>query len=111
CGLVPKEYEETRRFDAQEIDTAAVVDWLRAQGIGDEPVKVYWLSDREGISIRLNDFLEFFDELWFPSSDDIVVESQSKMFVIGIDDEEQVQLFLRGQENVSGSNGRDLSLS
>jgi hypothetical protein len=97
-SVVPKGYGEVRRFDARDTEPSAIADWLQAQQLPEEPVKVFWLFDREGISIELKDFLKYFDELWFPSSDDIVVESESTSFVIAIDHEEQVQLFLQGCE-------------
>jgi hypothetical protein len=92
-GSPPREYT-LRNFDAQDKDTAAIADWIRAQLTNDEPVTVLWISDRQGISIGLYDFLLFFDELWYPSSDDVIVESHSGTFVIVIDHEEQVRLFL-----------------
>jgi hypothetical protein len=92
--VIPEGYADVRKFDARDVEPSAIADWLRAQRLPEEPVKVFWSSCREGISIALKDFVTFFDELWFPSSDDILVESESKVFVIAIDHEEQVRLFL-----------------
>src|SRR5437763_8751868 len=68
-GVFANEYEEAHRLDAREIDVASIADWLREQGLSDGPIKLFWLSQCEGISLDLRDFLRFLDELWFPSSD------------------------------------------
>ena len=93
-GFAPTAFREACRLDAQDKDPLFIAKWLLAQKLSDGPVRVVWLSERVGILVSLRDFLDFLDELWYPSSDDIVVESQSGGFVIGIDHEEQVLLFL-----------------
>lgn len=92
---IPREYAEVREFDGRDTGVSAIADWLHAQINVDEQVRTIWLADRAGILISLSDFLQFFDQLWYPSSDDMIVESNSNIFVIVIDHEEQVRLFLR----------------
>lgn len=72
-----------------------MVEWLHTQGVQPEPVNVYWFQQQEGVSLQLGDFLDHLDELWFPASDDVVVESRSGEFVIVIDHEEQLDVFAR----------------
>ena len=82
----------TETFDANYLLTHDIADWLRARGLPNEQVNVFWPSDQEGASLELKDFLEHLDELWFPSSDDVIVESSTKRFMFEIDHEEQVKL-------------------
>lgn len=92
---VLKGYSEERVFDARDTDISMARDWVRVQGILNERVKAYWWYDLEGIYIDLYDFLDNLDELWYPGSDDIIVEADSHKFLLDIDHEEQFRLVLR----------------
>jgi hypothetical protein len=88
-------YSEERFFDARDTDVSTAGAWVRAQGLPNERVKAYWWYDSEAISIELYDFLDNLDELWYPSSDDVTVESESDDFLLDIDHEEQFRLILK----------------
>jgi hypothetical protein len=87
------EYGPPLTFDAREVLPRDIARWLGLHELPNEIVAVMWLSEHEGISMLLSDFLLHIDELWYPSSDDVIVESSSGSFVITIDHEEQARLF------------------
>ncbi|MFN0050615.1 MAG: hypothetical protein ACKV0T_00400 [Planctomycetales bacterium] len=73
------EKERNKWFQCDEFDTSdkspgEVREWLRTLGI-QGPVSVVWIGLGEGIHIDFSDFVHFYDDLWFPSSDDVLVVS------------------------------------
>jgi len=51
-----------------------------------------WVDDRCGISIAYDEAMQFLDELWFPSADDLFIISSDGLAVLFIDHEEQISL-------------------
>ena len=80
---------ETR--DISEDDPEDVRSYLLSLGIpADERVTAVWLSTRAGIALRFADLVRHYDDLWFPSRDDLWVTNQAMSWFVGIDHEELV---------------------
>jgi hypothetical protein len=84
--------DEARHLDASDLDPAEIGNWLSAQGLSNEPVRVYWLNDHQVAVMSMNDLIENLSDLWRPSSDDLVVLPYSSRYMLCIDHEEQVSL-------------------
>jgi hypothetical protein len=85
---------EVRHFDATGALPSEIGDWLVAQEIENEQVAVYWLYDNAAALMMMHDFIKYFDDLWYPSSDDVVVLPMSNQYVLYVDHEEHVYLYI-----------------
>ncbi len=54
----------------------------------DEAVWLIWLVDGAGISILFRDVVQYYDDLWYPSSDDVWVVEESLSWLLEFDHEE-----------------------
>jgi hypothetical protein len=84
---------EVRGFDASDAVPSEISDWIAAQGLGDSIVTVFWPYDGEAALMNTKDVIKNLDDLWYPSSDDLVVLSKSNHFLLDIDHEERVSLY------------------
>jgi hypothetical protein len=77
------------RMDVSEIVRSRVVSWFRGLGIGDDVlVAVVWPALRAGAWLRFGAFVDSFDDLWHPSSDDVLVTDEERTWMITLDHEE-----------------------
>ncbi|MBN2293716.1 MAG: hypothetical protein JXM70_14915 [Pirellulales bacterium] len=59
-------------------------------------VNVIWIGEGEGVVIDYDCFVKFYDDLWFPSSDEVWLSTLDMKLVLQIDHEEQFELFSEG---------------
>jgi hypothetical protein len=118
CRLLPKEFvvetierldsrlperggvEYVRRAvrDVSDDDRQAVVDWVQALDLpAMDWVNVFWIADREGVSMSLNNFIQHYDDLWYPAADDVWICPSSGEWVLEFSHEEEVSLYVRRQ--------------
>ena len=90
CG-----YHRVAEFDATASDREEVIRWFQSLDTPASTVNVYWIEQREGIRLPLNLFVSYFDDLWFPSSHDVVVEDQESRYLFFLDHEEQFSFWQR----------------
>jgi hypothetical protein len=79
--------------DFSSSDPSNIYQWLVNLGINDTQLYVYWVTNIEGIEIALKDFMQFYDELWYPGADDILVTNQSKQWILNLHHEEVFTFF------------------
>lgn len=89
------DFQEKEVFDASDADTIDIVAWLESLSLADDPVRVIWVSHREGCDVSLHNVFRFFDRLWYPSSDDMIVISKNGNYLLQFDHEEQFSLWQR----------------
>lgn len=70
-----------------------IIEWFYKLSIADNLVKIYWHSISEGISTEFETFVGNFDEIWYPSSDDVWITGNTKSWLIQIDHEEKFSFF------------------
>jgi hypothetical protein len=62
-------------FDTSTENSSEIRQWLgkvEMHGVA----AVVWIGLKDGIRIAFKDFICFYDDLWFPSSDDVLLMSQ-----------------------------------
>ncbi len=82
----------TTTFDASDADRDEVIAWMKSLNLGNPVVEVFWLADRAGLAMRLDDFIEHYDDLWFPSADDVCIADAAREWMLEIDHEEKLTL-------------------
>jgi hypothetical protein len=90
----PPEGQLVAQLDATRLKDEEIRDWLKKldiQGL----VTVIWLFEREGIEIDYAIFAQFYDDLWYPSGDDVWVISEDGSRVVQIDHEELFYFYHR----------------
>jgi len=93
ADLDARSHGEVRHFDGRDADLQAMSHWLAAQDLDNEPAIVYWPYDHEAAIMNINDFIKNFDDLWYPSADDVIVLPDSGTHVLFIDHEEYMNLY------------------
>lgn len=58
--------------------------------IGDDWVEVVWPYERAGVRMRFRDFVRYYDDLWYPSSDDLLITNGTKTWLLEVNHEETV---------------------
>lgn len=80
-----------KRVDISDMDPEQVMTVIGILDVpGDEPVLVLWPSYQTGISTLYSEFVKHYDELWYPSSDDVWITDQYYTWLIIFDHEEVV---------------------
>ncbi len=77
-------------FDIADLEPAGVQAMLARLPVEEEWVDVIWPYERAGVEMRYADFVRHYDELWFPSSDDVLVMTDRRDWVLELDHEETV---------------------
>ena len=79
--------------DVSEAELVDVTLWLETLGI-DGDVRVYWVSVREGLEMAFADFAFHWDNLCFPSSDDVwIVGTRNEGWILEWDHEEIFRMY------------------
>lgn len=73
---------ETSDWSSEEVRK-----WLMSVGIQGD-VNVVWIGLHEGIRLDYSKFVEFYDDLWFPASDDVLVVTLDRVASLEISHEE-----------------------
>ncbi len=76
-----------------EITIEAATEKLRQVMVVDQFVLIYWPDFQEGFSMSWNTFLQHFDELYLPGSDDVIVTDLDGLPLVEITHEEEIRLF------------------
>src|SRR5258706_11424678 len=58
--------------------------------IEDEWVELVWPYENEGARMRYVDVVRYYDDLWFPSRDNLWITSERRTWLLAIDHEEAV---------------------
>ena len=86
----------SKKEDIYEADSNKVKQFLLSLNIPqDKIVRVIWCSTKTGISILFRDFVEYYDDIWYPSSDDVWVTEESLSWLLDFDHEEIVTFTIR----------------
>lgn len=90
-------------------DRETVIEWVRDLNLPPEKwANVFWIADKEGICASLNNFVENYDDLWYPGADDVWICPSDEAWVLEFSHEEDVSFFSRvegkktGEENGTG---------
>jgi hypothetical protein len=84
----------TRTLDASDKDRDVVIDWLKNLPVPlDERVLVLWPHYRAGIQVAYGVFSDYYDDLWFPSADDLWVVGSMRSWLLQLDHEESFAYF------------------
>ncbi|MFZ5892411.1 MAG: hypothetical protein ACOY0T_15230 [Myxococcota bacterium] len=79
----------------QDHEPHEVRQWLRELPIAAAAkVFILWPALRSGISASYVGFVEAYDDLWFPSSDDVWVQPPSGDWLLELDHEEVLRFFV-----------------
>lgn len=81
--------EPTARVDTGDMDAAEVRSLLIKWGCqGTQRCYLIWLADNEGVESDTASFVQYYDELWLPGSDDVWVAETNLNWLIFMDHEE-----------------------
>lgn len=86
-------YEKEQHIDAANMEPAEVRSWLSSLGLDRQEVEIVWLNDRDGARMGIDLFIMHYDELWYPSSDDIMISNATLSWILTIDHEEMFTLW------------------
>jgi hypothetical protein len=71
-----------------------VREYLLGLPIGkDIKINLFWVSINAGISLSFYNFVINYDELWYPSSDDVWLTDKDHSFLLCIDHEENISYY------------------
>src|SRR4051812_20853722 len=92
--LVAGEFDDSfvASFSIAALSLEAAAAKLRL-GIEDQLIYAYWFTVDEGIALKWQLFIEHFSDLWYPSSDDLILTAQGASWAIEINHEELVRVF------------------
>jgi hypothetical protein len=80
--------------DIANDDRKEVLEWIHSLNLPlMDHVHAVWLAEREGIIIKLHNFLECYDDLWFPSSDDVLIFPLSVKWMLEFSHEEKLYYY------------------
>jgi hypothetical protein len=78
------------RVDISRAGPDEVRATLSGLPIGDDWVEVVWPFERAGVRMRFRDFVRYYDDLWYPSSDDLLITNSTKTWLLEVNHEETV---------------------
>jgi hypothetical protein len=81
-------------FKAAGDDVESARRWLQELNIRGR-VMVIWVPDLVGLEIEYGKFADYFDDFWYPSSDDVWVITEDGAQVLELNHEEEFALFQR----------------
>lgn len=79
--------EVRTQFNLEGPESDEVKALLSAQQRGNLPVFVIWPQDVIGVEMQYADFVQYYDDLWHPSSDDVWVTTNDFMWLLELDHE------------------------
>lgn len=91
---------KTQEVDFSDATKEEVLSWLKNLPISKKIVHLYWVSPREGIKLNFDDFAANYDELWYPSTDDVLVVDIDKRWIIVLNHEEIFSLYIKVLDTV-----------
>lgn len=86
----------TEIFSIAETPPEVVAARLNSLGVHEDTVWICWPGFREGFEIKWNLFVSRFDDLWYPSSDDVIVTAPTADWMLEISHEETIRFFRIG---------------
>jgi hypothetical protein len=92
---IKKDFEDNKIETIQEInisdlDQHEIQTFLQSLPFGSEKTFIIWVFESFGIQLPFKLFCEYFDELWFPSSDDIWICDTQYLYYLEISHEEKI---------------------
>ena len=91
--LVLKNIDETQtKFELEELDGTAIYKLLRLEKFSERLLLIYKNLSMFSFSVRKNDFVENFNDFYYPSDDVLVLDGSSQEVVCWLDHEEFVIL-------------------
>lgn len=91
---------KTQEVDFSDTTKEKVLSWLKNLPISKKIVYLYWVSPREGIKLNFDDFAANYDELWYPSTDDVLVVDIDRRWIIVLNHEEIFSLYIKVLDTV-----------
>lgn len=82
-----EQWELVEEYNAQDVSADEIRSWLlksQIQGLA----SFLWIPFRDGVTIDFALFVRFYDDLWFPSSDDLLIVSSKDHVALLISHEE-----------------------
>jgi hypothetical protein len=97
---IKKDFENNKIETIQEInisdlDQYEIQTFLQSLPLGSDEVFIIWVFESFGIQLPFNLFCKYFDELWFPSSDDIWICDTQCLYYLEISHEEKITFAYR----------------
>lgn len=75
--------------DISDETPAQVRQYLSGLGIAEwENVYLVWVANQIGVQMAFGDFVQYYDDIWYPSSDDIWISSENLSWFLNFDHEE-----------------------
>lgn len=66
--------------------------YLRSLGVThDALITIVWASEAYGVVLRFRDFVAFYDDWWYPSSDDVWVSAHNASWLLELDHDEMLR--------------------
>jgi hypothetical protein len=87
--------EIIQEIDISDLDQLEIQTFLRSLPFGNDKILVIWVFESFGIQLPFNLFCKYFDELWFPGSDDIWICDTQYLYCLEISHEEKITLVYR----------------
>ena len=81
-----------QNFSVADLQPEGVIAKLKSLDIAEKDVLVCWPAFAEGFRMRWSVFLAHLDDLWYPSSDDVIVISSKGLWALELTHEETVRL-------------------
>ncbi|HYO54672.1 hypothetical protein [Archangium sp.] len=95
-GRSEERYIQQARRDVRDDAPSGVREWLTGLPIGPaEPIIVLWSDSRSGIRATYGGVVAAYDELWYPSSDDVWIRATSGDWLLELCHEEVFRFFKR----------------
>lgn len=98
----PEFQARIRRYDISNASVPKAKSILDDNaGPGDPSVLVLWPSQRLAVSTQLSTFIDYYDDFWYPSSDDVWVVPSDLGWLLEISHEEIITLVRPDAETLS----------
>ncbi len=83
-----------KSYSIEEISPNDIRDILYTLPIlENSEVKIFWVANRTGLVVVYRYFVENYDDLWYPYSDDIWITDNNRRWLLEIDHEEIIRYY------------------
>jgi len=89
-------FEAAHTLDAGDESRDEIITWLRGLPISPElRVIVCWPHYRAAVRLRFGDVARHYDDLWYPSADDVWITDERTSWLLQLDHEERLAFWSR----------------
>ena len=94
CLTTSRTAQPTKQYLIQDAPPADVRAWLHQLPVDMQTaVSVLWPAMHSGLSVTFQAFVDVYDDLWYPGSDDVWVRPPSGAWLLELDHEEVIRFF------------------